>query len=171
MADVHAKLDDLTVLVESAKSMPLSSSCVLPRTDVLAAIDEVRQLLPTELAAASSVLSDRAGVLGEGQAEAEALIAAATAECDRLVGESEIVTEARRQAEEMLTEAADTAQIMRTEVEDYVDSRLANFEVVLQKTLAAVERGRQKLSARDPSAADLRADIDLRGDQDVLSDD
>ena len=35
---------------------------------------------------------------------------------------------------------------MRAEVEDYVDAKLANFEIVLTKTLRAVERGRQKLS-------------------------
>jgi hypothetical protein len=37
---------------------------------------------------------------------------------------------------------------MRLEVEDYVDAKLANFEIVLTKTLSAVERGRQKLSGR-----------------------
>ena len=34
---------------------------------------------------------------------------------------------------------------MRGEVDDYVDTKLANFEVVLDKTLAAVHRGREKL--------------------------
>ena len=34
------------------------------------------------------------------------------------------------------------------EVEDYVDAKLANFEIVLSKTLSAVERGREKLSGR-----------------------
>lgn len=167
MADVHAKLDELTALIESAKSMPLSSSCVLPRADVLAVIDGVRQLLPSELAAASTVLSDRAGVMDDGRTRADALIAAAIAERDRLLADHEVLAEARQQAESLLTEAADTARLMRVEVEDYVDGRLANFEVVLQKTLAAVERGRDKLSSREPTDVDLRADIDLRGDQDL----
>ena len=37
---------------------------------------------------------------------------------------------------------------MRAEVDDYVDTKLANFEVVLDKTLAAVNRGRDKLRGR-----------------------
>jgi hypothetical protein len=37
---------------------------------------------------------------------------------------------------------------MRSEVDDYVDAKLANFEIVLNKTLAAVLRGREKLSTR-----------------------
>jgi hypothetical protein len=37
---------------------------------------------------------------------------------------------------------------MRMEVDDYVDAKLANFEVILRKTLAAVEHGRDKISGR-----------------------
>jgi hypothetical protein len=37
---------------------------------------------------------------------------------------------------------------MRLEAEDYVDAKLANFEVVLNKTLTAVERGRERLRGR-----------------------
>jgi cell division septum initiation protein DivIVA len=166
MADVHAKLEQLTALIEGAKSMPLSSSCVLPRGELLAVIEEVRQLLPSELAAASDVLSDRASVVDEGRAEAEAIIAKATAERARLVSRSEVASEARRQAQEMLDEARDSARVMRDEVEDYVDSKLANFEVVLHKTLSAVERGRAKLGGGGEEVDGA----DLRGDSDVLDD-
>jgi hypothetical protein len=169
MADVHAKLDELTALVESAKSMPLSSSCVIPRGELLAAIDEVRQLLPSELAAASSVLSDRQSVVTAGEAEAEAILARAKEERARLVGRNEVALEARRQADALLADATESAELMRTEVEDYVDGKLANFEIVLQKTLTAVERGRSKLQGRgegqELSGPELRGDADV-GDGD-----
>lgn len=160
MADLHAKLDELTALVESAKGMPLSSSCVLPRAEVLAGLDQLRQLLPSELAAASDVLSDRAGVLGEAEAEAEAIVAKARAERSRLVGRSEVAQEARREADALLEEATEAARVMREEVEDYVDGKLANFEVVLHKTLAAVGRGRDKLRGSGETGTDLRGDQD-----------
>ena len=160
MADVHAKLDDLTALVESAKSMPLSSSCVLPRPELLAAIDAVRQLLPTEIAEAGDVLRDREAVLDEGRVEADRIIEKANAERARLVSRSEVAIEAKRQADLMIDEAREAARVMRLEVEDYVDGKLANFEVVLHKTLSAVERGRDKLSGRADDG-DLRGDADL----------
>ncbi|HEX7355952.1 MAG TPA: hypothetical protein VF288_14105 [Mycobacteriales bacterium] len=163
MADVHARLDDLTALVESAKAMPLSSSCVLPRSEVLALIDEVRQLLPAEIAEADHVLRDRASVVQDGQTEADAIIAKAKAERARLVSRSEVTVEARRQADALLEDAQESARLMRLEVEDYVDGKLANFEVVLHKTLSAVERGRDKLHGR----AD---DGDLRGDHNAADD-
>ena len=48
---------------------------------------------------------------------------------------------------------------MREEVDDYVDTKLANFEVVLDKTLSAVQRGREKLRGRT-------AHEDLAGSED-----
>jgi hypothetical protein len=163
MADVHAKLDDLTTLVETAKAMPLSSSCVLPRSDALALIDEVRQLLPSEIAEADDVLRDRASVVEDGHAAAEEIIAKAKAERARLVSRNEVALEARRQADALIEDARESARAMRLEVEDYVDGKLANFEVVLHKTLSAVERGRDKLSGRVQ-------DGDLRGDQNADDD-
>jgi cell division septum initiation protein DivIVA len=160
MADVHARLDDLTTLVETAKAMPLSSSCVLPRSEVLALIDEVRQLLPSEIAEADDVLRDRASVVQDGQVAADQIVEEAKAERARLVSRSEVTAEARRQADALLEEAQESARLMRLEVEDYVDGKLANFEVVLNKTLSAVERGRDKLHGR-------AEDTDLRGDQDA----
>jgi len=41
------------------------------------------------------------------------------------------------------------ARQMRREVDDYVDTKLANFEIVLNKTLTAVLRGREKLQGRN----------------------
>lgn len=72
----------------------------------------------------------------------------AEAERARLVSRTEVVQSANREADRILDEATEQAHQIRLEVEDYVDAKLANFEVVLQKTLAAVERGREKLRGR-----------------------
>jgi hypothetical protein len=37
---------------------------------------------------------------------------------------------------------------MRRETDDYVDAKLANFEVALHKTIAAVQKGRDKIRGR-----------------------
>ncbi len=148
MADLHSKLDELTDMVHGAKPLPLSASCVVNRTEVLAALDEIRALLPGEIAAASGVLQHKAGVVDEGRLEAQRIIAEAADERDRLVGHEEVAAEAQRQAEVLLSEAREQTDTMRREVEDYVDGKLANFEVVLHKTIAAVERGRERLRGR-----------------------
>lgn len=146
--DVQAKIDELTAQVEGARAMPMSASCIINRTDFLRVLEELRELLPTELHQAEFVLKDRDEVIEEGRREADRIIEAAHDERTKLVGRTEVFAQAAREAERVLTEATDRSETMRAEVDDYVDTRLANFEIVLHKTLAAVERGRDKLRGR-----------------------
>ena len=149
--DVYEKLDELIALVENARSMPMSASCVVNRGEVLGILEEVRELLPEEFRHAKMLLADREAVVDEGRREASRLIEAAERERLALTSETEVVSEAQRQAQLVRASAAEEARTMRREVDDYVDTKLANFEVVLEKTLAAVHRGRDKLSGRSPA--------------------
>lgn len=146
--DVHAKLDELTALIDNARAMPMSASCVVNRGEVLAHLDELRALLPTEFDEARRVLDDKGAVIAEGHAEAEQILEAAKAERARLISRTEVMREATKEAEQTRAAANADAERMRHEIDDYVDSKLANFEVVLHKTLQAVEKGRAKISGR-----------------------
>ena len=146
--DVGEKLDELTTIVEQARSMPMSASCVINRGEVLTLIEEIRAMLPEEFRHAQMVLADRESVVDEGRREAQRLINLAEEERLAMTSETEVVSEARRQAYRIRADAVDEAETMRREVDDYVDTKLANFEVVLEKTLGAVRRGREKVSGR-----------------------
>jgi cell division septum initiation protein DivIVA len=146
--DVHDKLDELTGLVENARSMPMSASCILNRTEVLGLLEELRELLPEEFRHAQLLLADRESVVDEGRREASRVIADAEVERDRLTSETEVVAAAANEAEQIRAAALEEARTMRSEVDDYVDTKLANFEVALDKTMAAVRRGREKLRGR-----------------------
>jgi cell division septum initiation protein DivIVA len=148
MAEVTDRLDALVHAVEDAKAMPLSASCVLNRAEFLAALEDLRQFLPRELAAAQAIVDAREDQIAAGRAEAERLVGMARAEQARLVAESELVGRARAEADRIVAEAQARAESMRREVEDYIDGKLANFEVVLSKTISAVSRGREKMRGR-----------------------
>ena len=47
----------------------------------------------------------------------------------------------------MIDEARAEAQRLREEVDEYVDTALANFEQFLTRSLASIERGRDKMHA------------------------
>jgi cell division septum initiation protein DivIVA len=144
-APVSALLDRLQTVVEDARAMPMSASCVVNRTEVLGLIADLRSRLPETLSRASAVLGDRSGVVAGGKAEADELLEAARQERNAMLARSEVHKRARKEAEELLAEARSEADAIRAEVEDYVDSKLANFEIVLSKTLGAVQRGRARL--------------------------
>lgn len=146
--EAQAKLDQITEMVESAKSMPLSASVLVNKAEMLGLLDELRAMLPEELREAQWVLKDRDEVIDQGRKEAERIIADARGEAARLVSRTEVMQAATKEADRIVAEAKENARQMRLEVEDYVDAKLANFEVVLHKTLGAVERGRDKLRGR-----------------------
>ena len=146
--DVHDKLDELIALIEGARSMPMSASCVVNRGEVLALLDEVRELLPEEFRHAQLLLQDRDTVIEEGRREVDRLMDAARTERSRMVEHTDVVSEAKRQADQIRAEVYEEAVALRAQVDDYVDTKLANFEVVLEKTLTAVHRGREKLRGR-----------------------
>lgn len=148
VADLAAKLEEIIETVESARAMPLSSSCVVNRTELLDALAELRELLPQEIRDARQLIGEREDVLAGGRLEAERILADARAERGRLVSADSVAMEAQAQAATLVADAHRTAADLRREADDYVDGKLATFEIVLHKTLGSVERGRDKLRGR-----------------------
>jgi hypothetical protein len=146
--ELKDKLDEIVAQIESARAMPMSASCIVNRSQLLGMLDEMRDLIPAEVQRAESLLHERDDVVESGRREAEDIIAEAHAERARLVTETEVQREAVAESERVLVEADHEARKMRQEVDNYVDTKLANFEIVLNKTLTAVLRGRQKLQGR-----------------------
>jgi hypothetical protein len=143
--DVDQKLEELSVLIEEAKAVPLSASCMVNRAAVLDLIDDIRDALPSSLSDADELLAEREAVVAEGRREADRLIAQAREEQMQMLSQHEVYLVAVAESEAVRAEALDEVTRMRRETDDYIDARLATFEITLHKTLAAVERGRDKL--------------------------
>ncbi|MGW1026822.1 cell division initiation protein [Streptomyces sp. NPDC002577] len=148
--DVQKKLDEIVAAVGSARSMPMSASCVINRAELLSMLEEVRQALPGSLAQAQELIGDREQMVEQARQEAERIIEGAHAERGSLISGTEIAQRSQAEAERILDEARKAAEEVRAEADDYVDSKLANFEVVLTKTLGSVGRGREKLLGTGP---------------------
>jgi cell division septum initiation protein DivIVA len=134
--------------IEGARSMPMSSSAVINRADVLQRVSEIESALPLALSKADQVFGERDQVLADAQQQAAQIVKDAEAERDRLVSDTEVFRVAKRQADEVLAKARQESDELRNETNDYVDSRFANFEIALTKTLEAVIRGRERLQGR-----------------------
>ncbi|MGW1159578.1 cell division initiation protein [Streptomyces sp. NPDC002519] len=157
--DVQKKLDEIVSMVSGARSMPMSASCVINRAELLSMLEEVRAALPDSLAQAQEVIGDREQMVERARQEAERIIESAHAERGSLVSGTEVARRSQNEADRILAEARQEAEEVRAEADDYVDSKLANFEVVLTKTLGSVGRGREKLLGTGPG-------LDERGFED-----
>lgn len=139
------KLNTAIAFIEEARGVPLSASCVVHRGEMLEILESARDLLPANLAEAEKVLARRDRIIEEGQSSAEAMIATAREDVARMVEQTSIVQAARDESKRILDEARDLSVQEREEVETYIDGRLATLEVILNKTLEAVARGRERL--------------------------
>ncbi|CAB4783677.1 unannotated protein [freshwater metagenome] len=144
--DSIEKLISAITMVEEARSVPLSASCVVHRSELLEILDDAKNALPQDFAQAQNLLLTRDAILEEGRGSAEQLIAMAREEVARMVEQTSIVQSARDESMRILVEARAIAENERQEVEEYIDSRLATLEVILNKTMDAVSRGRERLA-------------------------
>ncbi|MEU1852057.1 cell division initiation protein [Streptomyces sp. NPDC019990] len=148
--DVQKKLDEIVAAVSGARSMPMSASCVVNRAELLSLLEEVRAALPDSLAQAQELIGGREQMAEQARQEAERIIAQAHAERGSLISDTEVARRSQAEADRILAEARQEAEEVRQEADEYVDSKLANFEVVLTKTLGSVGRGREKLLGTGP---------------------
>jgi len=148
--DVQKKLDEIVAAVSGARSMPMSASCVVNRADLLALLEEVRAALPGSLAQAQELIGDREQTIAQARQEADRIIESAHAERGSMVSGTEVARRSQSEADRILADARREAEEVRAEADEYVDSKLANFEVVLTKTLGSVGRGREKLLGTGP---------------------
>ncbi|MET7438949.1 ATP synthase F0 subunit B [Streptomyces sp. NPDC004082] len=148
--DVQKKLDEIVASVSGARSMPMSASCVVNRAELLSMLEELRQALPGSLAQAQELIGGREQLVEQARQEAERIIENAHAERGSLISDTEVARRSQNEADRILAEARQEAEEIRAEADDYVDSKLANFEVVLTKTLGSVGRGREKLLGTGP---------------------
>jgi cell division septum initiation protein DivIVA len=145
--DPMDRMDEIISLVETARSVPMSRNCMLDRAEMLGLLEQLRAEIPGEMRRAQALLDERDKILDAGQREAERMIAEAEAEHHRLVSLNEVVVSADRESSRLLAEARADAQRLREEVDEYVDTTLANFEQFLTRSLASIERGRDKMHA------------------------
>ena len=155
------KLASAITLVEEARGVPLSASCVVHRGEMLELLDEAKSALPVDFESAQKVISARDAIIEEGRLSAEQMISMAREDVARMVEQTSIVQNARDEARKILADARDKGLQEKAEVEEYIDGRLATLEVILNKTQDAVARGRERLAgAGDKDALAQLSDAD-----------
>ncbi|MBU4336050.1 MAG: hypothetical protein KJ548_05715 [Actinobacteria bacterium] len=147
-AGVAGVLDAIEEAVVTARSMPMSSSVIVSRPELLALVEQVREALPAQLDAADEVIADADAARAAAHEEALAVLSRARAQAAALVEADAVVVAAREHAAQLLDEARAEADGLRREADDYCDRRLADFEIDLGKVLSQVQAGRAKLAGR-----------------------
>jgi len=153
--DLETILRELREIIDTARTMPMSASVLVNREETLELIDEALGVLPDELRHARWLLKERDEYLAQARRDAEDIAEAGRVQAERMVERTEVAREARRVAQQVVSTAEADSRRLRHEAEDYIDQKLAAFEVVLERTMQTVQKGREQLQAVvEPLAAD-----------------
>ncbi len=150
--DVLVLIDKLDDLIHNARSVPLTDSVMLDREEIYDLLDQMRSTIPEEIKQARWIVKERQEMLAEAKAEAERILAEAQEKAEQMASETEVVRLAEKNAQKIIEDAHDREREIRLGAEDYADEVLNNLEVNLEKFLAAVRRGRERLQGREEAA-------------------
>ncbi len=129
--DVLVLIDKLDDVVHNARPVPLTDQVRVDREEIYDLLDQMRATIPEEIKQARWIVKERQEMLAEAKREAERIVREAREQQARLISDEEVTKQAERAADEILN----------------------TLEVNLQKFLAAVQRGRDRLAGRDDEPA------------------
>jgi len=144
--DVTSRLDALRKAVDEARSVPMSASVMINRSDFHTMLDALERVIDKTLSEATEVVGDRDAVVASGSEEAEEILRQARLQSEQMVSDTDVYRLASERAVEVQQAAAREAADLRAETDEYVESKLANFELTLERTLDLVRKGRAQLS-------------------------
>jgi cell division septum initiation protein DivIVA len=181
-------LTELVEQVETARALPMSSSCVVPREHVLDLLDELREVLPPEIDEARRVIANRDALLHEAYEEATGVREKAAAEADAMAANAngragelvhaaevrayEIVEEGKREHATLVSattihqSAAQAAQQVRAEADAYARDLRTQAEQHHEETVGAADRYAADVRAQaEQYSAKLAADSEAYADR------
>lgn len=140
-------LDTLDETVRTARSMPMSSSAIVNRGELLELIERAKAILPSQLVEADELLSGAADDRVRAQTEAQDIIDAARQRAQELIETDVITAEAQVKAQQILDEANRHSEALKQQTEQYCERRLADFEGDLTTLIEQVRIGRGRLAS------------------------
>ena len=162
--DVLELIDSLYTMVTEAWAVPLGNErCIIERDKVLAQLDQIKALLPRELAEANRIVAARDEFLGSAREESNAIRKSAEETAREMISEQYVVRQAQERSRELINNAETRARELYKVVNAYVDDRLGRTEEVMNSAAAVIGDARK---AYRRAASPLERDPDDGSDPD-----
>jgi hypothetical protein len=161
--DSQKQIEELIDELESyAEKSPwyLPNKIVIPDEEFFRLTQTIREILPSELTEAKSMLAKRDLILKNAQEEHRRIMESAERRLEDLTSEEQVVVIARQQAERIVDQANLEAESIHREALSYTAELLAEFENRVKTVLTEIEKGKafaqQQLADRmDEDVEDL----------------
>jgi cell division septum initiation protein DivIVA len=147
---LYETVDELSTVIENARSVPMSGSCMVPRDHVLDLLDDLRESLPDDVQNAGAIVEQRTEILQQAQAEAERLTGRTRAEAEQLLANArrqrdQLLARAQSEADELLAEAEAEADRLVAEGRRHREALIADGQEQQTQLLAAAHAEHERL--------------------------
>lgn len=135
-------------IIDAARPMPLSTSVMINRDEVMTLLESALAAVPDETRQARWLLRERDEVLAQARVDANMVIDEARSRVAQMVQRTEVVRSAERRARQLLDDAQIQSRRRRHEVDEYCERQLAQFAGAVDQIQIAVQAARRKLGKR-----------------------
>ncbi len=135
-------------IIGTARPMPLSTSVMINRDEVMTLLESALAAVPDETRQARWLLRERDEVLAQARVDANLVIDEARGRVAQMVQRTEVVRSAERRARQLLDDAQIQTRRRRHEVDEYCERQLAQFASAVDQVQIAVQAARRKLGKR-----------------------
>ena len=135
-------------IIDAARPMPLSTSVMINRDEVMTLLESALAAVPDETRQARWLLRERDEVLAQARVDANMVIDEARSRVAQMVQRTEVVRSAERRARQLLDDAQIQTRRRRHEVDEYCERQLAQFASAVDQIQIAVQAAQRKLGRR-----------------------
>ena len=148
MYRVFEALDELVVIVEESRGVPMTAGCVVPRGNVLDLLDDIKESLPPEMDDAQDVLDRRDTLINDARASAEHAVDRANEHAETTLAD------ARDQADRIVSDAKAQADRMVQDAQHHSAELVASAEATADRAISDGRREYEMLTGRAKTEAD-----------------
>lgn len=165
--NIEIELDALEELIVNSTHVPLTEFIVIDRVIVLHQLNQIKEHLPVDLAAAIAIASRKQQIISEAENYAAALVKSAQEKASQILHDSSILRQAEldgakmrlkteqecehlkqttlNEVRELQQNAIAESQAIQQGADDYADYVLEDIEQKMQQILLIIQNGRQQL--------------------------
>ncbi|KXB38899.1 hypothetical protein [Amygdalobacter nucleatus] len=143
---IYNLLSRIELMVQSAKTLPLSTNIVLNRENLLTLIAALQEQLPEAIKQAHYIVQEQDALMKEAKQEAADYMRRAEIKAATMIDENKITQEAELKANEIVTAAQNEANSLHDYAVDYVSKLLTATETNLHDMIEVVRQNKQELS-------------------------
>ncbi|WP_182050655.1 hypothetical protein [Changpingibacter yushuensis] len=143
-------LQDITEMVEKARSVPMSASVMVNRAELLDLLSSAKDMVPSQIVRADGLLAQASTVTEDAKIRAEqiqqraeddadTIIQEAREQASRLVSQDSVTIAAKAQAQRIVDDAMSQAEKLRRGADSYSDTALLALQDQLSEMGNAID--------------------------------